>query len=63
MNTGGGSEVLKGLRIFEDIAGVRHSYSYFPVLFDEALFGRSREDIYMMLRKNNIFSRRYFFLL
>ena len=52
---------VEGLRIFEDIKGVRHSYSYFPVLFEEALFGRSREDIYMMLRKNNVFSRRYFY--
>jgi len=52
---------VEGLRIFEDIAGVKHSYSYFPVLFDKSLFGRSREDIYMMLRKNNIFSRRYFY--
>jgi dTDP-4-amino-4,6-dideoxygalactose transaminase len=52
---------VEGLRIFENIAGVIHSYSYFPVFFDEALFGRSREDIYMLLRKNNIFSRRYFY--
>ena len=51
----------EGLRIFEDIPGIKHSYSYFPVLFEEARFGRSREDIYTMLRKNNIFSRRYFY--
>ena len=52
---------VKGLRVLEDIEGVIHSYTYFPVLINKELFGRSREDVYAFLRKNKIFSRRYFY--
>lgn len=51
----------KGIRIFEDIEGISHSYSYFPVLIDQAQFGKSREEVYAILRQNKIFSRRYFY--
>jgi dTDP-4-amino-4,6-dideoxygalactose transaminase len=40
---------------------VKHCYSYFPVLFDKEIFGKSREDIYNYFRQNNIFTRRYFY--
>lgn len=52
---------VEGLRFFEDIEGVIHSYTYFPVFIDKELFGKSREEVYTILRKNNIFSRRYFY--
>lgn len=52
---------VEGIRVFEDIEGVIHSYSYFPVLINKERFGRSREEVYTTLRQNNIFSRRYFY--
>ena len=52
---------VQGLRVFEDIEGVVHSYTYFPVLINKERFGRSREEVYTTLRQNNIFSRRYFY--
>lgn len=52
---------IKGIRFFEDIEGVNHSYTYFPIFIDQTLFGKSREDVYIRLRQNNIYSRRYFY--
>lgn len=52
---------IRGLSFLEDIPGVRHNYSYFPVFVDEALFGKSRDAVYEALKKRNVYSRRYFF--
>ena len=52
---------IKGLRFLDDIKGVKHSYSYFPILIDEDEFGLSRDEVYQQLKKNNILIRRYFY--
>ena len=57
-------EALKdvpGIRFFEDIPGVRHNYSYFPVFVDAKQFGMTRDDLYFKLKEQNILGRRYFF--
>lgn len=53
--------VVRGIRFLEDMNGVRHVYSYFPVFIDETEYGRSRDAIYEELKNNNIFCRRYFY--
>jgi len=50
-----------GLYIIHDIPGVRHNYSYFPVLFDNKKLKCSRDDVYNHLKAHNILSRRYFY--
>ena len=50
-----------GLRFLPDMDEVTHGYSYFPVLIDQEKYGISRDTLYENLKKNNIFSRRYFF--
>ncbi len=52
---------VKGITFLSDIEGVTHNYSYFPILIDEALYGKSRDDVYELLKNNNIFTRRYFY--
>ena len=52
---------VKGIRVLYDIEGVDHSYTYFPVLVDENLYGKSRDDLYERLKQNNIYGRRYFY--
>lgn len=52
---------VKGITIFEEHNGVKHNYSYFPVLINESEFGVNREKVYDELKKKNIFSRRYFY--
>lgn len=51
----------KGIRYFDDIEGVEYSYSYFPILIDKTKFGKSRDEVYELLKENNIFARRYFY--
>lgn len=50
-----------GIRFFTDIRGVRHNYTYFPVLIDKTQLRKSRDKTYADLKKNNIFARRYFY--
>lgn len=50
-----------GLTMLHDFPGVRHAYSYFPVLVDEKAFGLSRDALYDVLKSKSIFCRRYFY--
>ena len=52
---------IEGLRYFDDMPGVKHNYSYFPVFIDEDKFGLSRDGLYSKLKEYNIFGRRYFY--
>lgn len=52
---------IYGLRFFDDIPGVKHNYSYFPVFIDEVKFGLSRDGLYSKLKDHSIFGRRYFY--
>ena len=52
---------VKGIRFLDDIPGVKHSYTYFPVLIDEKIYGESRDEVYEKLKKHNIYGRRYFY--
>lgn len=52
---------VKGLRLFEDIEGVTHNYSYFPIFIDAAEFGETRDELYFRLKEHGILGRRYFY--
>lgn len=52
---------IAGLSWFEDMPGVRHNYSYFPVFVNEKEFGMSRDELYFKLKENDILGRRYFY--
>lgn len=52
---------LKGVTLFEDMFGVRHNYSYFPIFIDTEKYGMTRDDLYNKMRAQGVFSRRYFF--
>lgn len=43
------------------MTGVKHNYSYFPILVDPVIYGVSRDYIYDELKKQNIYTRRYFY--
>ena len=51
---------IKGIKIYNDFEGVKHNYSYFPILIQKD-FHKTRDDVYELLKKYNIFSRRYFY--
>lgn len=52
---------VPGLTMLFDFPGVRHAYSYFPILVDEKAFGLSRDGLYDVLKSKSIFCRRYFY--
>lgn len=52
---------VKGIRILNDLEGVRHNYSYFPIFVDAAQFGMSRDALYARLKERNVLARRYFY--
>lgn len=52
---------INGLRIMEDIPGVKHNYSYFPVFVDAEKFGMTRDELYFKMKENNVLGRRYFY--
>ena len=52
---------VPGIRYMEDLPGVRHNYSYFPVFVDKNKYGITRDELYFKLRAKNIWSRRYFY--
>ena len=52
---------VPGIRFLDDIEGVRHNYSYFPIFITENEYGMSRDALYAKLKENNILGRRYFY--
>jgi len=52
---------VKGIRFLNDMEGVDHSYTYFPILVDSLLYGETRDELYVRLKANNIYARRYFY--
>ena len=52
---------VRGIRYLNDIEGIRHSYTYFPILINTEHYGRNRDELYEMLRSHNIYGRRYFY--
>lgn len=41
-------------------AGIRHNYSYLPIMVGDS-YPLTRDELYDLLRKNNIYARRYFY--
>ena len=52
---------IPGIRFLNDIEGVRHNYSYFPIFITENEYGMSRDALYDKLKSQNILARRYFY--
>ena len=52
---------VNGLHVMEDIPGVRHNYSYFPIFVDAGKYGMTRDELYFKMKEQNVFGRRYFY--
>lgn len=52
---------VNGLHVMEDIPGVRHNYSYFPIFVDAEKYGMTRDELYFKMKEQNVFGRRYFY--
>ena len=52
---------VSGITFLEDMHGVRHNYSYFPIFVDEQKYGMSRDALYQKMKDDNVLGRRYFY--
>lgn len=52
---------VEGVTFFDDIKGVRHNYSYFPVFIDAKKYGMTRDELYVKMKEANVLGRRYFY--
>lgn len=52
---------VKGIRFFDDMVGVRHNYSYFPIFVDAEQYGMTRDELYEKMKAENVYGRRYFY--
>lgn len=52
---------IKGISCLDDIPGVRHNYSYFPIFIDADLYGMTRDELYNRMKEKGVYGRRYFY--
>lgn len=52
---------IKGLRTNTEGKGIKHNYSYFPIIINPEEFGADRDELYEHLKKDNIITRKYFY--
>ncbi len=52
---------VPGIRFFDDMPGVRHNYSYFPIFINAGEYGMTRDELYFKMREANVLGRRYFY--
>ncbi len=52
---------VSGISFMEDMPGVKHNYSYFPIFVDAQQYGMTRDELYFKMREANVFGRRYFY--
>ena len=52
---------VKGIRFFDDMPGVKHNYSYFPIFVDAKEYGKTRDELYFFMKEQGVLGRRYFY--
>ena len=52
---------VDGLTFYEDMPGVKHNYSYFPIFIDAEKYGMTRDELYFKMKEANVLGRRYFY--
>lgn len=52
---------VEGIEYWDDIPGVKHNYSYFPIFIHEKEYGMTRDELYFKMKEQGILGRRYFY--
>ena len=52
---------IPGIRFFDDMPGVKHNYSYFPIFVDAKQYGMTRDELYFKMKEQGVLGRRYFY--
>lgn len=52
---------IEGITFMDDMPGVKHNYSYFPIFVDAEKYGMTRDELYEKMKNHNVLGRRYFY--
>lgn len=52
---------ILGIRLLTSASSVEQNYSYYPIFIDKNNYGITRDELYLKLKENNIYGRRYFY--
>lgn len=52
---------VEGIEFWDDLQGVKHNYSYFPIFVNAKKYGMTRDELYLKMREQNVLGRRYFY--
>lgn len=52
---------VEGVRCLDDLDGVHHNYSYFPIFIDSEAYGMTRDELYFKMKEEGVLGRRYFY--
>lgn len=52
---------VEGIEFWDDMPGVKHNYSYFPIFIDGKKYGMTRDELYFKMKEQNVLGRRYFY--
>ena len=52
---------VEGITFMDDMPGVKHNYSYFPIFVDVEKYGMTRDELYLKMKELNVLGRRYFY--
>ena len=52
---------VEGIEFWDDLPGVKHNYSYFPIFVDSDKYGMTRDELYFKMREHGVLGRRYFY--
>lgn len=50
-----------GIHFFDDMPGVKHNYSYFPIFVKAEEYGMTRDELYFKMKEQGVLGRRYFY--
>ena len=54
-------ENVEGIEYWNDMPGVKHNYSYFPIFVDAKKYGITRDELYFKMKEQGVLGRRYFY--
>lgn len=52
---------IDGIEFWDDLPGVKHNYSYFPIFINAEKYGMTRDELYFKMKEQGVLGRRYFY--
>ena len=52
---------IEGITFWDEIPGIKHNYSYFPIFVNAEKYGMTRDELYFKMKSQGVLGRRYFY--